>query len=201
MAKKKFHIIDPITGQKVKSDTVYSDSSKVGQAWDRTGGGNFLTTAEYEFGKRQIVATIVGSPKEGYEPGVSSINRWVFQGKFKYATNGNITGSLSSITQGTFYPISYPDGDEPYEYINADRPSSSKTSFKSSSQLRSLMAFSDSPEYDLYNFAFKLSDGSRAANAENGIYYDTDKSRLGQFGLEKFFSGDWWTQPFESNLI
>lgn len=193
---------DPITGNKIKSDKVKNDINNSIIRWAQLDPDDIAFDAtiryEFEFGKNQIVFNAITIPTIKEPTYTGMIDRIVFSGKFKYSRNGVLSGRLSGIAQGTYF---FSDS---YEYITAN--DYGNKSFGSFTQLFKKIGSDDAPVYgpgrnSIYNYDSEMSDRDIAANAILGDIIENNKNRLGSFGLDSFYGGNWWNNPFDSNLI
>jgi hypothetical protein len=190
---------DPVTGVLVQSDITYGPESAVAKGF----GGEFDTTVEYELSKSRFIITHLGVPKAG-TPSYNdeSINRFVFEGEFNYSSTGGFSGRLDRWSQGTFTPGDYPGG--PFEYIDTLSVDSPRR-FGSSAEFRSVVNDSTpGGSIPIRNiFAYEANAGAITRTNEylGSIIFSPDKSGLSSLGLDGFYGGEWWTNPFAGNLV
>jgi hypothetical protein len=193
---------DPITGNKIKSDTVYKDNNYSIIRWVQLDPDDiafdFDLRYEFEYSKNRIIFNAITIPTIKEPTYTGMIDRIVFSGKFKYSKNGVLSGRLSGIAQGTYF---FSDS---YEYITAN--DYGNKSFGSFTQLFKKIGSDDAPVYgpgsnSIYNYDSEMSDSQIAANAVLGDVIENNKNRLDSFRLDSFYGGDWWNNPFDSNLV
>ncbi len=196
-SSSKGFLVDPITGSRLQSDVVYGPDSDASKAWARI-DTEFVTTLELEYSPQVLILNISSSPASGEANGLaSSVDRFVYNGKFSISKKGNIQGRIDYATHGTYYPSQYPSGS--YEMIEQDRIIGNGN-FKTSSGFRSVLELNPQPESTVYSYTINLPAADVEANAANGYYIDTNKGSMPS-SISRFFSGDWWTDPFASNLV
>jgi hypothetical protein len=174
-------IKDPITGLMIKSDKLYKPKSELAKGWQKFFDPAPKVSMKFEFEKDQIVVTLDSK---------AETNRFVLDGDFKYSKRGNISGKLARFTQGDFFED---DADEYITVYNARNKS-----FSNTIGIEKVVA-STAPSRSNRIFTYRDKPDSVASSL--GFPVDTDKGRLGSLGLNPFFKGNWWINPFDSNLI
>lgn len=184
-------VVDPLTGSIVDSDVVYGPGSLVVQGFPPGQGDLSL---EFELAKDKIVVNQVDTFKSSSPTSTNpdatytDIRRTVLQGSFEKTKEGKLSGTLKSITVGSYSSGLYPEGI--YEVITQ---SIENRSMGPNTRLWSHMS-SGPGSTTVYTYANQLSPYSSGA-------VETNKSRLGELGVASFFADGWWTDPFNSNLI
>ena len=188
---KAFSIIDPVTGVLVKSDIVYGPESLLARSFPPRQGGLSL---EFELAKNRIVVNQVNTYKSdspySTNPDVTytEVERTVLEGRFKKTSEGKLSGTLKSITRGSFISSYFPEG--VYETIGQSIENRSM-----GPNTRLYFHIAPGPgSTKVYEYANQLSPYSSA----NVV---TNKSLLGELGLASFYPDGWWADPFNSNLI
>jgi hypothetical protein len=176
---------------------VYGPNSEASKGWARFDPDS-ITTLEFEYSPKAIILNISSSPVTGESNGlVASTNRFVYNGDFSLSRRGEVQGRIDYTTQATFYPSQYPGNS--YEMIEQDRIIGNGN-FKTSSEFRSVLDSNPQPESTVYSYSINMPSTDVEANATNGVYIVTNKSGL-PTNISRFFSGDWWSEPFASNLV
>ena len=189
---KQVSFIDPITSILVNSDQVYTGDSEVIRRWDAQTPSDFVPlSAEYEYSDSAIVATITSATASRPQSPFVATTRYVLQGDFQKDSSGDVTGRFAYYTHGTkvapdFYSL--PGPEDPYESIytvlldTQGKFSDFGESISDPSQIKYVFDYRD-----------------RVSPGDIGI--ESTKDRLPALGLDKFFAGDWWSDPFAPNLV
>ena len=185
---------DPLSGTQIRSDVIYGPESPVSKVF----GSHVDSSFEFELSKSQIAMT-----RSGKVYSSQSAGRVVLQGEFLYPRSGELSGRLDAFSLSNFYPENFPSGR--YEEVEVYTLMSPRT-FKGSQEFIDLIK-EVNPEGGLTppRRAFSYHANADQIQIENmarqGVFLSPDKTALSLFGLSNFYSGEWWTSPFASNLI
>jgi hypothetical protein len=184
-SKKFTSIIDPITGEKINSDSVYGPESTYVQ---KLGGGQLI---EWELNKNVLIATNVGLEEAG------QIQRRVFLGDFTVSKKGDLQGSINHYAIGDYFPTSAVFAES--ETISVDKITG-RSKFRNSAEFMSLEIPYAQAGSNIYFYGTNLMPYDLQTMADKGIVVSADKGAL-PLNLSRFFSGNWWADPFGSNLV
>ncbi len=185
---------DPVTGQKIVSDRYYGPNTKFVTGFKKALAIPDHYSQEYEFevGKDFFVWNTIGTATESTprpQYAEKSFNRIVVSGNFRVSKSGELSGRADTITQGNHRYAPWGD-----EFIGV--ASLGGRNFKNSAELYQILLSSQN-ESNLFFYEDPQSI------VEYGIADYTGsptKDGLAQFGLLKMFDGQWWNNPFASNL-
>lgn len=197
---KKFQ--DPLTGLFVKTNKVYGPNSKISKFVSEANFGAEVYWHEFEFGRDSIVRSWIRKHEDGER---EARERQVFYGSFRFDNKGKVSGSVSTLLDGSYLPAvtetrreTRDNGDGTYTQVDAPYTTSSYQSvhaykhfppkvFKNPSQFLSAATSAQ----EVAHFSTHPFDVTAGASTSEAVLfpYDTKKIFRGSWGEFIFSSG------------